>query len=50
MVWIPGGVFLMGSNAFYREERPVRPAATDGFWIDRHPVTNAQFRSFVEAT
>ena len=50
MVWIPGGVFLMGSNAFYREERPVRPAATDGFWIDRHPVTNAQFRRFVEAT
>jgi formylglycine-generating enzyme required for sulfatase activity len=50
MVWIPGGTFLMGSNAFYREERPVRPATTDGFWIDRHPVTNAQFRRFVEAT
>jgi len=50
MVWIPGGTFLMGSNAFYREERPVRPETTDGFWIDRHPVTNAQFRRFVEAT
>ncbi|TKW74072.1 MAG: formylglycine-generating enzyme family protein, partial [Bradyrhizobium icense] len=50
MVWIPGGTFLMGSNAFYREERPVRPETTAGFWIDRHPVTNAQFRRFVEAT
>ena len=26
MNWIPGGTFLMGSNSFYREERPVRPA------------------------
>lgn len=50
MVWIPGGTFLMGSNAFYREERPVRPEMTAGFWIDRHPVTNTQFRRFVEAT
>ena len=50
MVWIPGGTFLMGSNAFYREERPVRPETTDGFWIDQHPVTNAQFGRFVEAT
>jgi formylglycine-generating enzyme len=50
MVWIPGGAFLMGSDAFYREERPVRPASTEGFWIDRFPVTNAQFRRFVEAT
>ena len=22
----------------------------DGFWIDRHEVTNAQFRQFVDAT
>src|SRR6201988_3797577 len=50
MVWIPGGTFLMGSNAFYREERPIRPETADGFWIDRHPVTNAQFSRFVAAT
>jgi formylglycine-generating enzyme required for sulfatase activity len=24
MCWIPGGTFQMGSNTFYREERPVR--------------------------
>ena len=50
MNWIPGGNFLMGSNSFYREERPVRPAFVEGFWIDIYPVTNAEFRKFVEAT
>lgn len=50
MIWIPGGTFLMGSNAFYREERPVREESVEGFWIDRFPVTNAKFRRFVEAT
>lgn len=50
MVWLPGGTFLMGSNAFYREERPVRRETVKSFWIDPHPVTNAQFRRFVEAT
>jgi formylglycine-generating enzyme len=50
MIWIAGGTFLMGSNAFYREERPVRPERVKGFWIDRYPVTNAEFRKFVEAT
>jgi formylglycine-generating enzyme required for sulfatase activity len=50
MVWVAGGTFLMGSNAFYREERPARPAAVEGFWLDRYPVTNAGFATFVEAT
>jgi formylglycine-generating enzyme len=50
MIWIPGGSFLMGSNAFYREERPARRESVQGFWIDRYPVTNAAFRAFVEAT
>ncbi len=50
MVWIPGGEFQMGSTGFYREERPVRPAFVDGFWMDRTPVTNADFAAFVEAT
>ena len=50
MVWLDGGRFLMGSDAFYPEERPVHQVEVDGFWIDRHPVTNAQFRRFVKAT
>ena len=50
MIWIPGGSFLMGSNEFYREERPVRRETVHGFWIDPYPVTNAEFRKFVGAT
>ena len=40
----------MGSEQFYPEERPVRDVPVDGFWIDRHPVTVAEFRRFVKAT
>ena len=50
MSWIPGGTFQMGSNAFYREERPVRSETVGEFWIDIHPVTNAEFGRFVEET
>ena len=50
MIWIPGGDFVMGSNKFYREERPARRETVGGFWIDPHPVTNTEFRNFVAAT
>ena len=50
MVWIPEGEFLMGSEQFYPEERPVRRVSVDGFWMDEHPVTVAEFRRFVKAT
>jgi len=50
MTRIPGGSFLMGSNDFYREERPPRRESVRGFWIDAYPVTNAAFRRFIEAT
>jgi formylglycine-generating enzyme required for sulfatase activity len=50
MVRLDGGVFTMGSDAFYPEERPSRRVKVDAFWIDAGPVTNAQFARFVEAT
>ena len=43
MAWIHGGAFAMGSADYYPEERPVREVTVDGFWIDRHPVTVAEF-------
>ena len=50
MLWIPGGAFLMGSNAHYPEEAPAHRVHVEGFWMDRTPVTNAQFLKFVKAT
>src|SRR3954470_22890215 len=50
MILIPGGTFRMGSDRHYPEEAPAHRATVDGFWIDRTPVTNRQFKEFVKAT
>lgn len=50
MVWIPGGTFRMGSDKHYAEEAPVHRVSVSGFWMDRTPVTNREFRKFVNAT
>lgn len=47
---LSGGVFAMGSESFYPEERPRRRVRVDPFWIDEAPVTNRQFAAFVAAT
>ena len=47
---IPGGTFLMGSNNFYPEERPVHRVTVREFLMDVSPVTNSQFSRFVEDT
>ena len=49
-VELPGRTFRIGCDRFYPEERPVRDVAVDGFWIDRHPVTVAEFRRFIKET
>jgi formylglycine-generating enzyme len=50
MQWIPGGTFRMGSDKHYPEEAPVHRVTVDGFSMDRTPVTNREFRKFVNAT
>jgi formylglycine-generating enzyme required for sulfatase activity len=50
MTLIRGREFLMGSNGHYPEEAPVRRATAGDFWIDEHPVTNAEFAAFVADT
>ena len=50
MASLPGGTFLMGSDEFYPEERPVREVTVAAFAIDRHPVTVAEFRRFMTET
>jgi serine/threonine-protein kinase len=42
MVLVPGGTFVMGSAR--------REVHLDGFYLDRTPITNAEFGVFVEAT
>ena len=48
MIFLPGGTFRMGSDKHYPEEAPVHRVTVDGFWIDRTPVTNRQFKEFVQ--
>lgn len=50
MVWIPGGQFTMGSDHHYPEEAPAHRVKVDGFWMDQYPVTNADFKKFVDET
>lgn len=53
MVLVPAGRFLMGSPADDREarkeEKPQHEIYLPDFYIDRTPVTNAQYRCFIEA-
>jgi formylglycine-generating enzyme required for sulfatase activity len=52
MAWVPAGEFLMGSDHRLAKpnERPAHKVRVRGFWMDRHHVTNAEFREFVAAT
>jgi formylglycine-generating enzyme required for sulfatase activity len=49
---VPGGEFLMGSDHKLAQtnERPAHRVKVAGFWMDRHHVTNAEFRRFVQAS
>src|SRR5436309_8841950 len=50
MILVSGGKFRMGSDRHYPEEAPAHDVSVDVFWIDRTPVTNRQFRKFVNET
>jgi len=51
MVWIPGGTFQMGTvNGNFADAQPVHQIMVDGFWMDEHEVTNAEFAAFVKTT
>lgn len=49
MVFMEGGSFLMGGEAD-ASESPEHEAFVAPFYIDRYPVTNDEYRAFVEAT
>ena len=50
MVYVPGGTTHVGSEDGMPSEQPVFAANVEPFFLDKHPVTVAQFRDFVEAT
>lgn len=60
MVWIPGGTFSMGTaksneslcnvRGITHDASGIHQVYVDGFWMDEHEVTNAQFAAFVKAT
>jgi formylglycine-generating enzyme required for sulfatase activity len=48
MVYIPAGVFLMGSDDGDYDESPVHEVYLDAFWIDEHEVTHDQYNKFMK--
>lgn len=50
MAFIPGGNYLMGSDEKQNKgDNPLRTVYVDSFFMDKYPVTNRQFKEFVEA-
>jgi len=58
LVYVPAGRFLMGSadddpdaqTEYRQQEKPQHEVELSAFWIQRTPVTNAQYTRFVAAT
>jgi iron(II)-dependent oxidoreductase len=48
MVRIAGGTFTMGSERGLPDERPAHAVTLKSFWLDRRPVTHAEFAAFLE--
>lgn len=52
LINIPGGRFMMGSDSLrfsIPRERPPHEAIIPAFLLEKHPVTNLQFKKFVDA-
>ena len=49
MVYIPAGMFMMGSDDGRDNEKPVHEVYTDSFYMDEHAVTNEQYCKFLNA-
>ena len=51
MVYIPAGEFIMGNDGgFPEDEKPRHTVYLDAYYIDKHEVTNKQYKKFVRST
>jgi formylglycine-generating enzyme required for sulfatase activity len=50
LMLIPAGEFLMGSEEGFAAERPIHRVYLDAFYLGKYPITNLQYKKFVEAT
>jgi formylglycine-generating enzyme required for sulfatase activity len=50
MIYIPGGDFIMGSDEGREHQAPAHKVYVAAFYIDRYPVTNDDYKRFVDAT
>lgn len=48
VVRLAGGTFIMGSDHGLADERPSHGVTLKPFWLDRRPVTNAEFAVFLQ--
>jgi iron(II)-dependent oxidoreductase len=48
MARITGGTFTMGGERGLADERPPHSVTVKSFWIDRRPVTNAEYAAFLQ--
>ena len=51
MVLIPAGNFQMGSEEFiaFNNEDPIHTVYLDAFYMDKYPVTNEEYKEFIDA-
>ncbi len=50
MVYIPGGLFLMGSDGEFIDERPLHNVYLKPYYISKYLITNEQYHKFTEET
>ena len=49
IVYVPEGEFIMGSEGYQDDEKPLHTVDLDAFWIDQYEVTNGMYAKCVEA-
>ncbi|MBF0145602.1 MAG: SUMF1/EgtB/PvdO family nonheme iron enzyme [Magnetococcales bacterium] len=50
LLFISGATFTMGSDDYEPEERPAHEVRLSDYWLGETPVTNEQYRCYLQAT